>query len=299
MDKMNLLLTGANGFIGQYFLSHYSDAYNIKKFSFLNDDFKELDLEGIQTIVHLSALVHQMGGATEEEYNRINVDQTINLAKKAKESGVDSFIFMSTVKVYGEETEVAYTEETTCSPQDAYGASKLKAEKMLLALEDDNFSISIIRTPIVYGYGVKANIKNLMNLVNKVPILPFGNIENSRSMVYVGNLSHLIDTVIQHKKSGIYLASDDLSMSTSELIILISKELNKNSFLIRVPFFETLLKVLKPSFHKRLYKSLEVDNTITKKVLNYKNIYSNEEGIAYMLKGENNKASKIEQKLYQ
>jgi UDP-glucose 4-epimerase len=225
-----------------------------------------------------------MGGASSKEYERVNVTQTLALAKKAKESGVKHFVFMSTVKVYGEETDGVYTENSICNPEDEYGKSKLKAELELQKLEDENFKLSIIRTPIVYGYGVKANIKNLVGLVNKVPILPFGKIENKRSLVYIGNLCHMVDVVIEQQKSGIFLASDNKSLSTTRLITLIAKSSKKKVYLIKVPFFENLLKMIKPSFHKRLYGSLEVDNTITKEKLNLKNPYSVEEGISLMLK---------------
>jgi UDP-glucose 4-epimerase len=243
-----------------------------------------LDLTNIDTIIHLSALVHQMGGASEEEYEKVNVTQTIDLAKKAKNSSVKHFIFMSTVKVYGEETNIAYTESSDCNPQDNYGKSKLKAEQELLKLEDDNFKVSIIRTPIVYRYGVKANIKNLVGLVAKIPILPFGNIRNKRSMVYVGNLCHLIDEIIMQQKAGIFLASDNKPLSTTKFVELIASELDKKIYLIKIPFFQNLLKSVKPSFHKRLYENLEVDNNETKIKLNLTNPYSVEDGIKLMLK---------------
>jgi UDP-glucose 4-epimerase len=133
---MNILLTGANGFVGSYFKSNYNNKYNINTFSFLNDNFQNLDLKNTDTIIHLSALVHQMGGANEEEYKKVNVTQTIDLAKKAKNNSVKHFIFMSTVKVYGEETNIAYTESSDCNPQDDYGKSKLRAEQELKSLED-------------------------------------------------------------------------------------------------------------------------------------------------------------------
>jgi len=281
-----LLLTGSKGFIGSYFIDNYKDKYNIKIFSFRNDNFEALNLSERDVVVHLSALVHQMDGASKEEYERINITQTIKLAQKAKNSGIKHFIFMSTVKVYGEETRRAYTEDTLCKPEDDYGKSKLKAEQELQKLEDNTFKVTIIRTPIVYGYGVKANIKNLIKLVSKLPILPFARIENRRSMVYVGNLSHLIDEIIVQQQAGIFLASDDKPLSTTRFIELIAHALNKRVYLIRIPLFENLLKLLKSSFHKRLYDSLEVDNHQTKQILNLHNLYTTEDGIQYMLKGE-------------
>ncbi len=281
-----LLITGSNGFVGNYFINKYKNKYEIKTFSFLKDDINSLDCSDVNVVFHLSALVHQMDGASCEEYERVNVIQTLELAKKAKESGVKHFIFMSTVKVYGEETTSKYSENSICNPEDEYGKSKLKAENELLKLEDDSFRVSIIRTPIVYGYGVKANIKSLINLVNKVPLLPFGKTENKRSMVYIGNLCHLVYETITQEKSGIFLASDDQPLSTSRLIELMAKNLDKKVYLVKIPFFESLLKILKPSFHKRLYGSLEVDNSITKEKLNLKNPYSVEDGIKLMINGE-------------
>jgi len=285
-----VLLTGANGFVGSYFKNKYADKYNIETFSFLKDDFEACSLNGVDVVVHLSALVHQMSGADEEEYERVNVIQTLDLAKKAKESGVGQFIFMSSVKVYGEESEVPYTEDTSCKPEDGYGKSKLKAEQELLQLEDEGFKVAIVRTPIVYGEGVKANIKNLVNLIRKVPLLPFGGIKNRRSMIYIGNLNFFIDTIIEKKESGTFLVSDEKALSTSELIELISDSLGKRVYLIKVPFFKSLLRLLKPSFHKRLFESLEVNNkkTISKLLENGKKSlpYSVEDGIKFMIKGE-------------
>ena len=258
----------------------------METFSFLKDDINSLDCGDIDIVFYLSALVHQMDGASCEEYERVNVTQTLQLAKIAKESCVKHFVFMSTVKVYGEETDSKYSENSICNPEDEYGKSKLKAEFELQKLEDEDFKVSIIRTPIVYGYGVKANIKSLINLVNKVPLLPFGKIKNKRSMVYIGNLCHLVDEVITQQKSGIFLTSDDQPLSTSRLIELMAKNLDKKVYLVKISFFESLLKILKPSFHKRLYGSLEVDNSITKEELNLKNPYSVEDGIKLMINGE-------------
>ncbi len=215
-----------------------------------------------------------MGGASANEYEKINVIQTIELAKKAKESGVKHFVFMSTVKVYGEETNSKYTENTVCNPEDDYGKSKLKAEQELQKLEDEN-----IYYKNTYCLWIWSKSKNL---VNKVPVLPFGKIKNKRSMIYIGNLCHLVDEIITQ---GIFLACDDEPLSTSKLIDLIAKNLAKKIYFIKIPFFESLLKIVKPSFHKRLYGSLEVDNRITKEKLNLKNPYSVEDGIRLMIKG--------------
>lgn len=283
---MRVLITGASGFIGSYFINKYKSSYSFETFSFLKDNFDALNLKDIDCILHLSALVHQMGGASEEAYEQINLNQTLKLAQKAKEYGVKHFVFMSTVKVYGEENKKAYSEISPTHPKDAYGKSKLQAEIALSQLEEKNFCVAIVRTPIVYGYGVKANIQNLIKLIKKVPILPFGDIHNRRSMIYVGNLCHLLDAILTQKAQGVFLASDDKALSTSELIEYIAKHLHKRLHLVKVPLFSSLLKQLKPLLYQRLYQSLEVDNHRSKAKLKIQNPYSTDEGIKLMIQGE-------------
>ena len=281
----NILITGASGFIGNYFINKYQDKYNINTFSFRNNDLNSLDLKDANTIIHLSALVHQMAGASYEEYEKVNVTQTIELANKAKQNGVNQFIFMSTVAVYGIESGIIDI-NSQCNPITDYGISKLKAENELLKLQDDDFKVSIIRPPIVNGYNAPGNMKSLIGLISKVSILPFGNIQNKRSMVYIGNLCHLIDELILQEKEGIFLASDDKPFSTTRLIELIAQNLDKKVYLINIPMFDSLLKLIKPSFHKRLFESLEVDNSKTKEMLNLTNPYNVEDGLKYMIKGK-------------
>ena len=283
---MHILLTGSNGFIGSYFVKHYAQKYTIQIFSFLRDNIEDLHLNDIDVVVHLSALVHQMGGTSADEYKRINVEQSLSLAQKAKISGVKQFVFMSTIKVYGEESQIAYDELSTCLPQDEYGKSKLRAERELQKLEGENFKVSIIRTPIVYGHGVKANIKNLIRLVDKIFILPFGSIDNRRTMVYVGNLCAFLDAIIQMQREGIFLAGDDTSLSTTHLIELIAIAKKKKILLLHGRLVGILLRWLKPSFYKRLFESLEVNNTQSKKRLGFVNPYTTQEGIRLMIQSE-------------
>lgn len=151
--------------------------------------------------------------------------------------------------------------------------------------KDKNSKVSIIQIPFIYGYEVKVNIKNLVNLVNKVSLLSFGNIQNKRSMVYIGNLCHLIDGVIIQGKTGIFLVRDAEFLITSKFIKLIAIKFYKKIYLAKTPFLETLLEIFKPSFHKKLYKSLKVNSTIIKEKLNLKNQGSVEYGIQLMVKG--------------
>lgn len=279
----NILLTGANGFIGRYFISQHGQLHKISTFSFLNDNFESLHVNNIDVVLHLSALVHQPK-ASYEEYEQANVQNTINLALKAKANGVKHFVFMSTIAVYGEEHCVLH-ENLTCKPVGFYGMSKLKAEIALQKLQDEYFTVSIIRPPMVYGYNAPGNIKSLMRLIKKIPVLPFLNINNQRSFVYVGNLCAMIESIIEAKKSGVFLACDDALLSTTQLIELIAQSMEKKIYLMQLSFFSKFLKWLKPFIYQRLYESLVVDNSQTKKALEFKNPYSVEEGIRFMVQG--------------
>ena len=281
-----LLITGSNGYLGSSFLSQYKNKYSFENFSLLSQKLENINFDGIDIILHCAALVHQKTQHSYKKYHEINVEYPLKLAKLAKENGVKQFVFISTIAVYGEDKE-KIDENRSYEPITPYGKSKLEAEKELLKLNDNSFIVSIIRPPMIYGRNAPGNIDSLIKLVKKLPILPLGKIENKRTFISIQNLCHMIDEIIIQQKSGIFLACDDESLSTSRLIELIAKNLDKKIYLIKIPFFESLLKILKPSFHKRLYGSLEVDNTITKEKLNLKNPYNVEEGIGMMIKGDN------------
>ena len=228
-------------------------------------------------------MVHQLHGAPEALYEAVNVDKTVALAEKAKAAGVKQFVFMSSIKACGEESDRPYTEQTPCRPEDAYGKSKRKAEELLRTLEDGTFKIAVVRAPLVYGEGVKANMLSFVRLVERFPALPFGGLQNRRSMVYVGNLAHLVGEIILQQKSGVFLAADDAPVSTARLARSIAEALGKKVWLVPLPLFGGLLRVLKPALYRRLYQSLYVDNTQTVETLGLKNPYTFDEGIRRMV----------------
>ena len=280
-----ILVTGSNGYVGNSFINQYKNKYSFEKFSLLNENLESISFNCIDIVVHCAALVHQKVEQPYEKYYEVNVEYPLKLAKLAKQNGVKQFIFISTIAVYGEDLE-KLNENTICNPITPYGKSKLEAEKQLLELNNEDFVVSIIRPPMVYGKNAPGNIDSLIKLVKKLPIIPLGKIENKRSFISIQNLCHIIDEIISKQKSGVFLTSDDEPISTTKLCELISKNLDKKIYLVKIPFFESLLKTLKPSFHKRLYGSLEVDNSITKEKLNLKNPYSVEDGIKLMLDGK-------------
>lgn len=280
-----LLVTGSTGYLGSSFINEYKEKYLFQNFSLLTKKFEDIKFQNINIVLHCAALVHQKVKYSYEKYYEINVEYPVKLARLAKDAGVKQFVFISTIAVYGEGLK-KIDENTACNPITPYGISKLEAEKQLLELNDENFIVSIVRPPMIYGKNAPGNIDSLVKLVKELPILPLGGIENKRSFIYIGNLCYIIDEIIKQKKSGIFLASDDEPLSTTKLCELIAKNLDKKVTLIKIPFFESFLKLVKPSFHKRLYESLEVDNTLTKEKLNLRNPYSVEEGIKLMIRGE-------------
>ncbi len=282
---MNLLITGASGFVGTNFIKNGHDI-NITEIDLLTQKVSDIDFTGIDSVLHLAALVHQMKGAPEEQYFKINRDLAYEVAKKAKPQGVKQFVFMSTAKVFGESTtgNPAWDENSECHPIDPYGKSKYEAEKLLLGLQNENFKVAIVRSPLVYGMGVKANMYNLVKLVNRFPLLPLGGINNSRSMVYVGNLVALLKHIIQKQASGIFIAGDKQPLSSTQLAQLIVKASNKKVILLEIPHFMiSMAKKIKPSIVDRLFGSLVLDNSSTNKRLNYSPPYSSEDGIREMV----------------
>lgn len=283
---MRILLTGANGFIGKNIMDDFKE-FDIIPFSLKNNPVSDIDFSDIDIVIHLAALVHQMKGAPDVEYFRINSDLTFELANAAKNNGVKQFIFMSTVKVFGEGTKEGqpWNEYSECKPTDSYGKSKLEAENRINTLADKDFHISVIRTPLVYGPGVKGNMLSLIALVKSYKIIPLGGIKNKRTMVYLGNLLSLIKKIIEKNVSGIYIAGDAASLSTSEMVVFISKALCKKRILIKIPLF--LIKILakfKPNIMERLYGSLELDCNVTNTKLDHIPPYSIYTGVFEMVK---------------
>jgi UDP-glucose 4-epimerase len=280
-----VLITGANSFVGTNFLK-YSQFRGTEDISLFDKKPEEIEFEKYEVVLHLAAIVHQSNKIPEAEYFRVNRDLCLRVAEQAKKRGIRQFVFLSTLKVYGEFVNGSglRNEDSECFPDDAYGKSKYSAEIGLKKLEDENFTISIIRTPLIYGEGVKANMINLIKLVDSFLVLPLGKIENKRNFTYSENLVGYIDQIIKKQSSGIFIAMDEYALSTTELVNYLSKYLGKKVRLFRLPLiFVHIGTFFIPSYFERLYGSLEFDNSKTKEVLNFKPPYSSEEGIKRMV----------------
>ena len=214
----------------------------------------------------------------------MNVDATLNLARAAKKSKVLKFIFISSVKVNGEETyDLPFTSSDRAAPQDFYGISKAEAEKELLELHEPGiFEVVIIRPPLVYGPGVKANFEKLYHFAKIGIPLPFGLVKNKRSLVSVFNLVDLIVVTLTHPKAAgeIFMVSDDHDLSLRELIELMAKTQGKRAHLINVPvkLMKMAARVVgKKSYADRLFGNLQVDIEKTKQLLGWKPPFTFEE----------------------
>lgn len=247
-------------------------------------------LTGVNVIIHLAARVHVM---QDEHHNPLkafretNVKGTINLARQAASAGVKRFIFVSSIKVNGEQTLSGrpYTTDSAAMPQDAYGISKYEAEQQLLALaKETGMEVVVIRPPLVYGPGVKGNFASLMKWARAGIPLPLGAIHNRRSLVAVDNLVSLMITCIDHPFAAnqIFLVSDGEDMSTSDLSRRLAKAAGASSRLIPVPagLLKVGLTVLgKRMIAQRLLGSLQVDISKTREVLGWTPPISVDEGL--------------------
>ena len=282
---IKILIIGADSFVGKNFIS-FSKYREVKEISLIDSKPENISFIDIDVVIHLAAIVHQSKSTPDSEYFRVNRDLCLEVAKYAKINGVKQFIFLSTFKVYGNviPDSVVLNEQSPCFPTDAYGKSKYDAELGLNSMEDKNFTVSIIRTPLVYGDGVKANMLSLLKLVDTFRILPFKNVANNRNYTFVENLVGYIDKIIEFNASGVFIAMDEYPVSTTELVNYIAKYFNKKVYLFKIP--EVLMKISKtqfPGIINRLFGSFEFDNRKTLEALHFKPPYSSEEGIKKMV----------------
>lgn len=253
-------------------------------------------LKGVKAIVHCAARVHVMQEASTdplEEYRQVNVKGTLSLALQASRLGVRRFVFVSSIKVNGEATLLnhPFTADDMPAPLDPYGISKLEAEKGLREIEFcTGMEVVIIRSPIVYGYGVKANFASLLIWVARGIPLPLGSIQNLRSMVALDNLVDLLVTCLTHPAASgqTLLVSDGEDVSTTELLRLTGQAMGKTVLLIPIP--TSLLKLGaiflgKEAIVKRLCDSLQVDIEKTRRLIGWNPPITLKQGLVKVIEG--------------
>lgn len=310
-SKLGVLLTGSTGFVGgalkKYIINR--DIYDLKVVlrnpnvatyntnnvsvvvAELNVDTDWTNaLKNVDVIIHSAARTHVMPDSRTDplvEYRAVNVGATLNLARQAATSGVKRFIFISSIKVNGEQTKLGlpFTAGDEPIPEDDYGVSKLEAEQGLqLIAQETGMEVVIIRPPLVYGENVKGNFANMIHLVSKGLPLPLGAIHNQRSLVALDNLVDLIITCIDHPAAAnqVFLASDDDDISTTELLRGVAKAIGKPSRLIPVPAALLQLGATmlgKKAMAQRLLGSLQVDITKNRELLDWTPPITVEEGL--------------------
>lgn len=298
----HVLVTGASGFVGSALLPRLrGDGHRVTaltrratpvpgashtaRVSFLGDESALAPaLRGVDAVVHLAARVHVMRDTVEDplaEFRRVNVAGTLGLARAAASAGVRRFVFLSSIKVNGEEGY--FRESDTCSPHDPYGISKHEAELGLKEIESTSgMEIVIIRPPLVYGPGVRANFRSLIQIVRRGIPLPLGAVRNRRSMVGVRNLADCIVRCLDHPAAGgeTFFVSDGEDLSTPELIRRLARAMGRRPLLIPIPVpilaaGATLLG--KRDILQRLTGSLQVDITKARTLLDWSPPFSIDE----------------------
>ena len=295
---MKVLVTGASGFVGSALCGHLlakgqpvtgavrsipgkplpGVEYRVVSDLSAETNWREA-LTGMDAVVHCAARVHIMKETSTDPlaaFREMNVKGTACLAEQAADNGVKRFVFISSIKVNGETTSGRpFTADNTPAPEDPYGISKWETEQVLQKIaEKTGLEVVIIRPPLVYGPGVRANFFRLMQAVKLGMPLPLGSINNRRSLVALDNLIDLIDTCLNHPAASnqTFLVSDGNDLSTTALLQNMAVALGRPTRLIPAP--ESLLRVVakllgKTSIAQRLCGSLQVDINKTRDMLGW------------------------------
>ncbi len=257
-----ILITGANSYIGTSFENYIKqfEGYQIDTVDMIDGTWREYDFSKYEVVFHVAGIAHIKETKDNRHlYYDVNRDLAIDTAKFAKNNGVKQFVLLSTMSVYGQVTG-SINKETIPVPKTSYGKSKLEAEREISKLEDETFRVAILRPPMVYGRGCKGNFQTILKLVMKLPVFP--RINNSRSVIYIGNLCSFVKNCIDRDLSGIFFPQNRHYVRTDELAMLISKEKNKKlhlSFIcgFGVWFLKPFSNTVKKAFGTLVYKDTE------------------------------------------
>ena len=286
-----VLVTGANGFVGTAVCRVFA-ARGIEVRGAVRRDagatqvaVGDIDantdwtaaLEGVRTVVHLAARVHVMRDTAKDPlaaFRSVNVEGTRRLAEQAIAAGVRRFVYVSSIKVNGEGTtgRAPYRENDPPDPHGDYAQSKLEAENLLRALSP-RLEVAIVRPPLVYGPGVRANFLSMMRLLVRGVPLPLGAIDNRRSLVFVDNLADLLHACAMHPRAAeTFLAADGEDISTPELLRRLARELGVRARLVPIParILELAARAVgRSAIWDRLGGSLQVDVGKARRVLDW------------------------------
>lgn len=237
--KKKVLITGAGSYIGESFESyakqHYADNFEIDTLDMIDEGWKNKDFRGYDIVYHVAGIAHaDVGNVSEEtkqKYYAVNTNLAIDTAKKAKEAGVNLFVFMSSMIVYGDSApygkQKMITAKTKPEPANFYGDSKWLADQGVRALANADFKVAVLRPPMIYGKGSKGNYPTLAKMAKKLPVFP--NVENQRSMLYIENLCEflcrifLVDAEAYSEHGNLFFPQNVQYTRTSEMVKLIAE----------------------------------------------------------------------------
>jgi len=284
-----VLVTGGTGFVGRALVNRLGKE-SVRLVT--RSDFGHLAevVAGVTTLVHLAARAHVMHETSSDSlaaFRAVNVEATLNLARHAADAGVGRFVFVSSVKVNGESTPCGqeFVELDTPHPHDAYGQSKLEAEQALRQLSaNTGMEIVIIRPPLVYGFGVKANFALLTRAVNRGWPLPLGAVHNQRSLIALGNLVDFIVVCMTHPQAAnqTFLVSDGHDLSTTELVRGMADAAGVPLRLVPVPVWalqKAASLIGKGDVAQRLFGNLQVNISKARNMLDWVPPLSVSEGL--------------------
>lgn len=229
----NVLITGANSYIGtsfeKYAIDHYKEDFSIDTIDMIDGSWRNKDFGSYDCVFHVAGLAHADVGnvdeATKAKYYKVNTELAIETAKKAKEDGVKQFVFMSSAIIYGDSAPYGkrkrITKDTEPVPANFYGDSKWQADKGVRNLADDSFFVTVLRPPMIYGKGSKGNYPVLAKMAKKLPFFP--NVDNERSMLYIENLCEFLCQVIIRKEAGVFWPQNAEYTRTADMVKAIAK----------------------------------------------------------------------------
>ena len=265
----NILITGKNSYIGtslENWLKREPDKYKVDTVDMKDRSWKEKDFSSYDVVFHVAGIAHIKETSDNQNlYYKVNRDLAYETAQKAKQDGVEQFIFLSSMSVYGIEQGVI-DKNTPLTPNSAYGKSKIEAEKLINKLQDDSFTVATLRPPMVYGKGCRGNYPRLVGLALKTPIFP--KVDNKRSMIYIDNLSEFVKRLIDNRSGGLFFPQNADYVNTSEMVRIIAEVHGKR--VVMTKLFNPLLRLLNVSTVNKVFGDLVYDMSMSNYVSDYR-----------------------------